>query len=305
MRRSRLQRALGGREIFVVWGLFGIVAVEILVTYSRLPARELYNVTGSGIAGGASRVLVFLNFPAALVALAVLPIVFERLPPAGRAAAIAAGLLCATVLWPGVVDQADLDARWVNVPAAVGVGLAVLLAFRAARVTSATERGDGWRLVLAVVALLAAPAWVAADLGFFLDGVPLLGRIYETGRRMPEQAGLPPFPPAVHHGHHHGMDGVLLVLSALLLSRTLPVIRTRILRVVTAAYLALMLAYGFGNIANDVWLEQVAKRHWTRRTVPSVLEPRATWAWAVVVVVAAAAFAAFLRAGRDARTSTV
>jgi hypothetical protein len=281
---SRDDTNVRGREPLVVWLLLSLVAVEILITYARLPAVELYHVSGSGLTGGLSRVLVFLNFPAALVALAVLAVVFERLPGRLRPFAVIAAILCTPIFWPGVVDQADLDARWVNVPAAVGVALAVAVTLAAARQGATPVQGDRLRIGLAVLALLAAPAWLAADLGFFLDRVPLVGRLYQTGHRPPRQPGLPPFPPAVHHGHHHGMDGVLLVLAALLLSRALPGIRSAALRAVTAAYLALMLAYGFGNIANDLWLEQVVKRHWTSWQIPSVLQPAVTWAWVVLVL---------------------
>ena len=67
---------------------------------------------------------------------------------------------------------------------------------------------------------------------------------------------------------HHGWQGLLLVATALLLSR-LPV------GAAAAAFLALMLAYGLGNIVNDDWLEQVAERGWTGSTFPSVLQPAA------------------------------
>jgi hypothetical protein len=284
-----------GREVLVVWMLFALVAVEIFVTYARLPASELYHVSGTGFAAGASRVLVFLNFPAALVALAVLAVLFERLPAALQATAVVAALLCTPVFWPGVVDQGDLDARWINAPAAVGVGLALALTLAARRERTLSVRGDRLRLGLAALALVAAPAWLAADLGFFLDGVPLLGRLYQSGHRLPQQAGLPPFPPAVHHGHHHGLDGVLLVLAALLLSRALGGIHLRGLRAATGAYLALMLAYGFGNIANDLWLEQFVKRRWTSWAIPSVLEPRASWAWAVLIAAAVTVWVAWFR----------
>jgi hypothetical protein len=268
--------AMRGREPLAVWLIFGVVGVEILVTYSRLPARELYHVSGGGLAGGAGRALVFLNFPTALVAIAIVAILFERLRGAVvRALAALAAALCTPVFWPGVVNQADLDARWVNAPAAVGVGLALLLTLAATSGRGRTQRGDRLRGALAALVLLSIPAWLAADLGFFLDGVPALDRVYETGPRF------------VHHGHHHGMDGALLVLSALLLSRMLPTIGARALRLVTSAYLALMLAYGIGNIANDFWLEQVVERGWTSWMFPSVLEPQLTWAWAALVAGAA------------------
>jgi hypothetical protein len=247
-----------GREPLAVWLLFAVVALEILVTYARVPAEELYHVTGSGLVGGVSRVIVFLNFPAALVAIAIVAVSYPHLTRRGRAVALAAAALCTPVFWPGVVSQAHLDARWVNAIAAFGVFLALVVTATTKR-TPTDPRGDRARIVLAVLALAASPAWLAAELGFFFPG------------------------PHVHHGHHHGMDGVLLVLTALLLSRQRSAQRPLIV-----AYLALMLVYGFGNIANDFWLEQIVRRGWTGWEVPSVLEPRPTWAWLVVVAATAA-----------------
>ena len=53
-----------------------------------------------------------------------------------------------------------------------------------------------------------------------------------------------------------------------------------------------------GNVANDFWLEQVVKRGWTSWEIPSVLQPRATWAWAVLLAGTALVLAAWY--GRDA-----
>jgi len=238
-------------EVTIVLGAFAVVAVEILVTYSRLPARELYEVSGSGIEGGLSRALVFANFPSALVALAVLGIAYERLRY--RAVAIVAAVLCAFVFWPGVVRQANLDARPINAAAAIGVLLTCVLVATAQLARGGRQPGDRARIAVAVPLVLVSLPWFAAELGFFLDGVPVLGRLFETGHYLQNRPGLPPFPPAVHHGHHHGMDGLLLVLSALLLSRALDGIRGRRLRSAVTAYLALMLCYGIGNMANDFW----------------------------------------------------
>jgi len=246
-----------GREPLAVWLLFAVVALEILVTYTRVPAEELYHVTGSGLVGGLSRVIVFLNFPVALVAIAIVAVSFARLPHRARVVSVAGAVLCTAVFWPGVVSQAHLDARWVNAIAAFGVFLALLVTATTER-TPTDPRGDRARLVVGAPALIASPAWLAADLGFYFPG------------------------PHVHHGHHHGMDGVLLVLSALLLSRQRSAHRPLI-----AAYLALMLVYGVGNIADDFSLEQIVRRGWTSWQVPSVLEPRPTWAWLVIVVATA------------------
>jgi hypothetical protein len=108
--------------------------------------------------------------------------------------------------------------------------------------------------------------------------VPVLGTIYRTGelRQQPDVTG---FHPAVHHGHHHGLDGALLVLTALLLSRLLPAVRARGLRGLLGGYLALMLCYGAGNIASDFWLEQVVKRGWTLWEIPDVTTPKASVTW--------------------------
>ena len=289
-------------EIAVVWLLFAAVAVEILVTYSRLPSSKLYHVTGSGLEGGASRALVFANFPLALVAIAVLLLLVDRSGGFALALGVLAIVLCAAVFWPGVVSQAKLDARPVNAVAAVGVGIALALSLRLGRPTRLLrQRGDGVRIAIAAVLLVLALPWLAADLGFFLDGVPVLGRVFFTGPYLAKEHGIPAFLPAVHHGHHHGLDGTLLVVSALLLSRLLPDVRRAWLRSLLAAYLALMLCYGAGNIANDFWLEQVVKRGWLAWTFPSVLEPAATVAWGVIVLAAAGLWLAWRSTARRAR----
>ena len=68
-------------EVALVWAVFLVDAAAILVTYSRLPAHELYHVSGSGLTGGLSRVLVDSNFPVALAAIAIL--LTSPPPPAG------------------------------------------------------------------------------------------------------------------------------------------------------------------------------------------------------------------------------
>lgn len=116
------------RELVVVAALLAAVAVAVLVTYSRIASAELYNVSHGGVTGGASRTLVFLNYPTALVAIGALLLLVDRLAGAARATAIAGIVLCAAVFWPGVVDQGDLDAKPVNAIAAAGVALAVVVA---------------------------------------------------------------------------------------------------------------------------------------------------------------------------------
>jgi hypothetical protein len=285
--RAAGARALGAPrvapEVAGAWLLAILPLPAILATYSRLPASQLYDVAGSGVRAGLSRVAVELNFPDALIALAVLVAVAPWVPRRARPVAVLAAACCIVVVVPGVVRQSNLDARWINVVPAVGVGLAFACSL-AARVPAARRvRGDRLRLVLAAVLVLAASEWIAAELGFFLDGVPVLGRIFQTGRLVsfhdaPHHA--------VHHGVHHGLQGLLLVLTALLLSR-LSIGRGR------AALLALLFAYGLGNMLNDAWLEQVVERGWTGYAVPSVLEPAANWMWLAVLALAAATWVAW------------
>jgi hypothetical protein len=295
-------------EVAVVWALFALVTVEILVTYARLPAAELYHVSGSGLAGGASRALVFLNFPLALAAIAILAFLLQRLPGrASKAVAVVGIVLSAAIFWPGIVKESNLDARPVNAVAALGALVALSLTVVAFRVLErparpARQPGDGLRVIVAAAALALSIPWIAVEVGLSFTGVPVLGTLFQTGelRTQPNESALHP---AVHHGHHHGMDGALLVLSALLLSRLLHGSRGW-LRATLSAYLALILCYGAANVANDFWLEQVVKRGWTDWEIPDVTTPKASVAWGVILLASAALWAISLRRSRRGVVAT-
>ena len=260
-----------------VWALLAASLVATMVTYARLPPSQLYDVTGTGLRGGLSRAVVELNFPDALIALAVLGVLAPHLSRRFQIVAALAAALCVVAVLPGVVKQSDLDARWINAVPALGVGLAFGLTLLVRRLPPAGhDRSDILRAVLAAVLVLIASPWIAAELGFYLDGVPLLGWMFQTGKLAHFHN---PLHHAVHHGVHHGLQGLELALAALLLSR-LP---NRI-----SPYLALMLAYGAANMLNDGWLEQVVERGWSSATVPSVLSFSVNWLWGATIVVAAA-----------------
>jgi hypothetical protein len=252
----------------------------------------------TGFVGGAGRAFVFISFSAALAAVAVLAIVSDRLDDRrADLVALVSLVLCATVAYPGVQTESHLDPKWSNTFAVVGVALALALTVWAAR-SGRPERvltsvaGDRARLVVGGVSLFFAAPYIAAELGFFLDGVPVLGWIFQTGKITPEP-GSGHLHAAVHHGHHHGMDGFLLAMAALLLSRQLGGIRRPVQRTLTAAYLSLMLVYGLTNQAQDLWVEQIVKRGWTSWEIPNVLHPSASAAWAAMVAVAALFYFAF------------
>jgi len=275
-------------------------AIAIFITYWRIPPGETYHVSLSGFDGAASRVVVFLCFPTALAAIAILGLIVERLR--GHwvlPVSLIALLLCASVAWPGIVDERDLDVKWSNALPAAGVLVVLVLSFLARApgpVPAPSRAGDLARLAVGGLAIFAAAPYIAAELGFFLDKVPLLGSIFITGKIAPEPDGH--LAHAVHHGHHHGMDGFLLTLTALILSRALGAVRTGWLRAALGGYLALMLVYGLTNLVNDLWGEQIVKRGWTDWEVPSVLHPSLSLAWAAMLVAAAVFYAAFFSAAR-------
>ncbi len=261
--------------------LWGIDCALVLVTYTRLSAGELYHVSNDGIAGGLSRAAVHLNFPIALVAIAATVAAMAVLPRRAWWIAGPAIALSAVVAWPGVVEQADLDAKPVNAVPAVGVVLALGLTVAAIRRVGAgfasRQAGDPVRLIIAVGTLLVSLPWFAATLGFFLPG-----GVFLTEPLYREKSG--EVLPAVHLGNHHGLDGALLLLSALLLSR----MRPPRYGVAFTALVGSMAAYGAINCVQDTWHEQLVKRGWLGWDIPSALVPRAHWIWLVMLGLAVA-----------------
>jgi hypothetical protein len=260
----------------------------VLVTYSWVEPAETYHVSHDGLAGGFSRALTFVNFPIALVAIALTLIAAAALPPAAWWAAAPAIALCATIPW--FVDQDDLDARWVNAIPALGVvvalGLTITAAHRAGVAPAPRRPWDRGRLIITAVVVLVSLPWITAELGFHFPGDLFMGEELATENDGSEIA-------AVHLGHHHGTDGAVLVLTALLLSRV--AVERRGLRIATFAYLGTMLAYGGVNFVQDAWNEQVVKRGWTDAGVPSALLPGVKPIWGVVVLLAVAATLVLLR----------
>ena len=287
-------------EVIGVWGLWALAAIAVVVTYSRISAQELYNVSGGGLEGGAGRALVFLGYPIALVALAVLLIVAGRLEGGlERGAAVVAAAMCATVAVPGVVDQGDLDGRPINAVAAIGVTVAVVLTGIAVARGGIGEplpfgRADIVRLAVAAFLFVAALPWLFAELGFYLDRVSVLDPIFMSEEPFTDNghAGA-----AVHLGDHHGTDGVLLAWTALALSRAVPTMREGLRRAVLVAYLCLMLVYGLALALEDLWLEQLVKRGVTSVRLPNMIRPDLSPAWGAIVAVAAVLAVFALRYG--------
>ena len=257
------------------------MVLTLVVTYSRLPVEELYRVDDGGFWGALGRALVLVNFPIALVALALIPVALDALP--GRAAwvAVPAIVLCALVAAPGVIDEQDLDARTVNAVPAVGVALVLALTIAAARRAGAAfaprRSGDPFRLVAAIAIVVCSLPWLAAELGTtFPQGIFLTSKLARESDGSLIQA--------VHVGHHHGWDGALLVLTVLVLSRVR--LSSPRLDKWLAIWLGALGAYGLVNAAQDFWLEQVVKRGWVDWEIPSALRPSGSWIWLVIAALA-------------------
>jgi hypothetical protein len=268
--------------------MWAALTVAVIATYSWVDPAETYHVSQEGLAGGLSRAVTLVNFPIALVAIALVLIAVAALSPAAWWAGAPAIALCATI--PFFVDQDDLDARWVNAIPALGVAIALVLTALATRRAgprlAPRQPWDGWRLAAAVVVALVSLPWITAELGFHFPGSFFMGE--EPGLEADGTTIA-----AVHLGHHHGTDGALLVLTALVLSRVR--IERPVLRIVTFAYLGTMLAYGGVNFVQDAWNEQVVKRGWTDEGIPSALLPSISPIWALVLVLAAVSTLVLLR----------
>src|SRR5262245_54815924 len=299
-RRDIVRTPPGMGEVIVVWSVILGLLAAIFVTYWRLPAADLYNTSVEGLRGGAGRTLVQTNFPSvSLVAVALALVAVSTLPTTAWWIAAPSIALCLVTAWPGQVKQSDLDARAVNVIPALGVVLALVLTGWATRRGGARLAsrlpGDPARIAAAVVIVLVSIPWITAELGVFIgNSVFLTSRVITEGDETL---------PAVHLGHHHGLDGTLLMLFALLLSR----VRLRDTRLgsLLPAYVSLMFAYGFMNFAEDAWHEQLVKRGWLEWRIPSALLPRLHWIWLVTLGLALVAYALCAIERRHARTAII
>lgn len=288
--------APGLREALGIWLLYGVASLIILIVYATHPASVFYHYSGSDLFGALGRMVVYLNFPVGFVALALLGVAIARLeglretvPTARRRLtgllAIVAVPLLLVGAYPGVVSQANLDVKPINAVPAFGVALALLVTLIAWWTTGAGQMFpwhwvDGVRLgVIVVLAILGLP-WILAELGVRIANVPLLDRWFRPAGTVGGHR-----PVGVHLGDHHGLDGVLFVATALILSRMLSLIGTVWLRRTLAVYLGLMVVYGAANALNDFWGEQVNTPGWMKATMPDVLEPAITPGWGIMLAI--------------------
>jgi hypothetical protein len=306
-RVSRVGAAAGEGSGFAtvalaVWGVFGAVAIAAAVTYWRVPARELYQVRHSGIDLAVRQSLAFAGYPAAPAAIAIVWLLAERFTRRGVvAAALIATVLGSAVFWPGAVEETDPDSRPISVVALVAVLIGIVLTIGAARAAGFQRPrlglpGDRVRALLSGFLFVAAIPWLAAVIGVSLDHVAGLNSMFLSDSFV-DQPGVQGLHPAVHAGLHHGLCGVMLVASALWLSRGLSGVRSLGHRRVLGAYLSLLIAYGGANALQDFWLEQIVKRDALGWQFPYMLQPKASWAFAIMLAAAVLAYVGMLRPG--------
>jgi hypothetical protein len=264
-----------------VWALWAVPTVLVVVTYSRLPAQRLYRVSGSGLAAGLGRGLVYVAFPVSLVAIAVVGATYGAMSRRWqRSVALGSIALCATVM-TGMINPDDLDFRPINLLPVAGVVLAAFVTVAARWPGVVSSR---LTIVAAVVMGLLSMPWLAAHVGFSLPG-----RLFLTDQLVAE-VGEPGPVPAVHLGDHHGLYAALLVVTALALWRAPRSIPFAARRRALHGYLALLLSYGAVNLVQDFWGEQIATRGWTAWVIPDALQPGLTVMWGIVVVGAVMAY---------------
>ncbi len=295
----------GGRELWLSWLIYVPALAITMITYWRLPPGSTYHFNESGATGAISRTVVELNYPVGLAAIAMLAVVARWLRGWLRPLALVAALGCATLALPGIVSQDDLTARYRNLPAAAGamiaLGLVAVVGLRAPARSWATSRlgGDGARIVITAVMLVWAIPWIVrACAASTSPTVPLLGDVFRGAQPTPGEHNLA----SVHRGLHEGLAGTQLAITALLLSRALGLVAGSVLRAALSLYLAVMLCYGVMVAAQDGWNEQLIKRGLLSWDIPSVLTPKLSAGWAIVIVAALAIHFGWFR--REAARST-
>ena len=265
------------------------VAVEVWVTAARLPVgetlqRERQRPRRPARAGRWSSSTPERSWPSR-----VLAVLAERLR--GRLAIVATvgAVLCAVVVWPGVVEQSDLDAKPVNALPALVVLIAVALDSRCAHrggIGASRPFGGGRavaRAVLAVVLVLGSLPWLERRDRLLPTGIPGPGALFMSGELRPEPGH--PNLTAVHLGHHHGMDGTLLALSALAFAggRGCPHPLPRGPSRSTHAHARVRPRNAF----QDFWFEQQARPAGTAaRKIPSMIVPSPRGPWLALVAAA-------------------
>jgi hypothetical protein len=297
-------------EVVVTWGAVAALTLAVFITYSRFPVSEFYNVSKSGLAGGAGRALVYLNYPVAFIAVALGGFAFARLWATYAAGSTVRKLALSAVYLTSVglsliaafvVQQSDLDAKPANVMPALGVAIAIALTAWALR-NGGLGRPMPWSgldtagAVIAAALLIMSVPWIFGLLGVYVDNIPILERIYMSKEVVAGHTSA-----AVHLGDHHGFNGTIFAVAALVLVRAVRQISQTWLRLAMTAYLAFMFVYGITNMLQDFWGEQLVKRGWLDASFPNVIVPKLSLPWLLMLLATVVIATSFTRLTHPSR----
>ena len=160
---------------------------------------------------------------------------------------------------------------------AIGVGLALALTLLARDIrfgARPARRCCADRPLRRCSSSLCAP-WIAAELRLYLDGVPVLGWLFRDrgDRLVPGQRAASGGAPRTSITASRDWCSWVPRSSAL----------SRITQTGSPLFLALMVAYGIGNIAERRLARQIAERGWTSWTIRRRSSRGLTWTWLAVL----------------------
>ena len=262
---ARVRREPGQGEALLVWGLWALVALAVLVTYSRLDPSLLYHTTGDGLGGGLSRVAVLLTSHLARRrrAHAALPRRAVRGMPGGSAALRSRSAPSP----PSPVSSARKTSTHagstrfrppVSLSRSASPAVAALrAASRSPHLCPATGSGSCW----------ASSSASSPYPGSSQSSASTCRATSSSARRSPDRRRTsgrrPPRPPP--RPRRRPARGVR--------APPLAAAPGRPFRRVYVAYVALAFGYGAVNFAQDLWQEQLVKRGWVDWSIPTALEP--------------------------------
>lgn len=248
----------------------------MIVTQARRSAAAS-DARAPGPAAWVRQAESFLRHPMTPAAVPLGALALVRLTPERAPGAIgwATGVGVLAVVLP-----IRVGAAWVTTAAAVVVAGATAVTTAAVRGrgvggVAPSLSGDGVRAGLGLGLLVVALPWLLADVGVYVGDVPLLGKVFLSRQRLPPGAA----GPAVHLGHHHGLDGALLAATGLALSRQLASVPPDWPRWPLSWSLAGLTVYGLARAAEDGWYEQVVKRGWSTKRLPSLVRDGRPVGW--------------------------
>ena len=281
-------------EPIAVWTTLGAVGVAAFVTGARgeRPSDPDW-------AAGWRQTLAYLGHPVALIAPAMALVASQGMDQNHPGMGVASALAPAALAGWGVSRRpfgvgGGAGAVLAGAVVAGSGGLTVHSVLRGTRAGwAAPLPGDGWRQTIGGILIGGAVPWFLADAGIYAGDVPAIRRLY-----LSRDTPIAPGEVAVHLGHHHGMDGTLLALSGLALSRQLPTLPAGPSRSALSLWLAWLVVYGTARWLEDTWNEQVVKRGWARRKPPVVVragKPEGRWTWAALAGLAVASHLGWFR----------